>query len=187
MKEIHALVASQNHIKAMAAEDGLRMIFDTAQMIKVELSEQSIVSNVREQPISMKESSEGALHRLSKIRSIGSYTFYIAVEGGIFNVDTPQGSEWFEAACVAAAGPENNQKPAIAYGPAYPIPNNFVSHLREGKDLNQVMEIETGIKEAGKALGFDGWLTDGKLDRQQSSAIAVMLAIAKLKHDGLSL
>lgn len=72
--------------------------------------------------------------------------------------------------------------PVIAFGPAFPVPQRFIQHLLAGHDLNYAMEHETGMVEAGKGLGFNGWLTNNQINRQQASAEAVLLALHGLRH-----
>jgi non-canonical (house-cleaning) NTP pyrophosphatase len=57
-----------------------------------------------------------------------------------------------------------------------------MKHLLEGKDLNEAMEAETGIKEAGKDVGFNGWISKNTITRKDANIQAVLLAIAGLEH-----
>jgi inosine/xanthosine triphosphatase len=181
MDKIRVLVASQNRIKALSAKDALE-IFAAGQVIKVTKPEFEVTSLVADQPMSLQESAAGALNRLNQVRKIDGYTYYIAIEGGAFPVDTPAGTIWYEAACAAVVGTNQAAVPSVAFGPAYPIPKRIARHLHEGKDLNEAMELETGITEIGKAGGFNGWLTDGNLNRRVGSAQAVLLALYGLKY-----
>jgi inosine/xanthosine triphosphatase len=173
------LVASQNQIKAEAVREAFRRLLDEA--VNVQLSNDEIDSGVSSQPLSLEETARGALNRLNAITAVPGYDYYVAIEGGIYAVELPVGKHWYESACAAVKS-SASQNPCVAYGPAYPVPDQFIRHLEAGKDLNEAMEAETGIKEAGKGIGFNGWLTNGKLDRMSASAEAVLLAIAGLEH-----
>lgn len=174
------LVASQNRVKAMAAHDALSLFGGGT--YETDLSQTPIQSGVREQPLSLEETATGAINRLIQARKVGGYSYYVAIEGGIYSVDTPTGTMWYESAC-AAVSDDKTHTPSVAFGPAYPIPRNIIRHVHEGKDLNEAMEIETGIAEIGNSVGFNGWLTDGKLDRQAASAQAVLMALYGLEHE----
>jgi inosine/xanthosine triphosphatase len=175
MKEdLKVLVASQNKVKQLAVEDAFGIF--TKQPSLVEMSTQPIDSNVSLQPLELEETALGALNRLSAILQMTSgYDYYVAIEGGAYKVDLPKQEQWYESACAAIS--KNDCEPVIAYGPAYPIPSAIAKHLPEGKDLTQAMENETGIADIGNREGFNGWLTDGQLDRRTASSQAVLLAL----------
>lgn len=171
---ISALVASQNEIKRLAVIQGLTDFYEDDDLL-VDLASQEIKSGVRDQPLSLKETRLGVINRLEAIKSLGEYMVYAAVEGGVHKVE----DRWYETAC---AGVIIDDQLGLAFGVDYPIPHNIAQNIEKGMDLNQAMEIETGLKEIGKAGGFNGWLTDGKLDRQQASAQAIYLALCDIKH-----
>jgi inosine/xanthosine triphosphatase len=177
MAVTRVLVASKNKIKGLAAEDAFRIFLNDA--LEIHLSTKEIDSGVPNQPISLEQSAEGSLNRLQAITGEPGYDYYVAIEGGMFKVETPDGTKWFEAACAAVGA---NNKRCIAYGPGYPVPERFAAHIVNGKDLNEAMEYEIGVKEIGSSGGFNGWLTEENLDRQKGSAQAVILALYGLRH-----
>lgn len=176
------LVASRNHIKALATQDALHIFSNETYVVK--LAETEIASRVSAQPMSLEETTRGALQRLEQIRKIPGFVLYIAIEGGAYNIKPGANKErWYESACAAVADNRGGY-PSVAYGPSYPIPPKIAEHLVQGKDLNEAMEEEIGVPEIGKAEGFNGWLTEGKLDRRAGSAQAVLLALYGLKRSG---
>lgn len=173
------LVASRNKVKGAAVHEAFaRFLDETAEVI---LSENEVDSGVSSQPVSLAETATGALNRLSQIRKTRGYDYYVAIEGGVYNVGMPIGMRWYESTCAAISLADS--EPSVAYGPAYPIPRRFVNHLMAGKDMNEAVAIETGIEAIGRGMGFNGWLTDNQIDRQKSSAEAVLLALHGLKHE----
>lgn len=173
------LVASQNKIKAAAVHEAFARLLN--EVADVHLAKGDIKSGVSDQPMSLTETATGALNRLENIVSTPGYDYYVAIEGGVYSVDTPAGEKWYESACAAVV--HEHSKPELAYGPAYPVPESFIAHLKAGKDLNEAMSVETGIQEAGKGAGFNGWLTDNRIDRQKASADAVLLALYGLRQE----
>ncbi|CAN5633013.1 inosine/xanthosine triphosphatase [soil metagenome] len=175
---MEVLVASRNNVKAEAVHEAFARFFN--EVVNVQLSDVEIDSGVNDQPNSLEETALGAINRLKAIGNISDYDYYVAIEGGTYRVNTPSGECWFESACAAIT--TTGSKPIIAFGPAYPIPERFVGHLKQGMNLNKAMEIETGIQEAGNGAGFNGWLTDNQIDRQKASAEAVLLALYGLRQ-----
>lgn len=175
---IQVLVASQNPVKADAVLEAFEKYF--GETVSVALASSHVDSGVGAQPLTLIETALGALNRLAAISGTKGYDYYIAIEGGMYCLVLPAGERWFESACAAVQEP--GSQPQVAYGPAYPVPNRFVQHIVAGKDLTQAVEAETGIKDIGKGAGFNGWLTKNTLTRKDSSAQAVLLAIAGLEH-----
>lgn len=175
------IIASQNNIKSLAAQDAFKIFTDKEYAFV--LADTEISSGVSDQPNTLSETATGALNRLSQIRKAGGYAFYIAIEGGTYGVDTPVGTLWYESACAAVADHNASSTPSVAFGPAFPVPRRIIRHVSEGLDLNQAMELETGIAEIGSSVGFNGWLTDNKLDRQAASSQAVLLALYGMAHE----
>ena len=176
MEEMSVLVASQNLIKQAATEDAFRQLHDD-KLLSVDLSEVAIESGVSDQPLSLEESSQGVLNRINKIKNVGGYTMYVAIESGAYKV----GDDWYESAC-AAVKDANDYFVSISYGPAYCIPKSISVYLESGFDLNHAMEVETGLADTGKAGGFNGWLTGGKIDRRAASSLAIQMALYGMKH-----
>ncbi|MDB5185836.1 MAG: hypothetical protein JWL85_359 [Candidatus Saccharibacteria bacterium] len=176
-----ALVASKNSVKVLAAEDALKIF--CGETVMIEGSSLDIDTGVRDQPVSLIETTTGALNRLEAIKSIPGYDFYIAIEAGAYQVETPLGTMWYACACAAVVD-DSASTPSLAFGPGAPLPYNLVRHLEEGKDLNDAMAIETGHQDTGKSGGFYSWFTDGNITRRSSSAEAVLVALYGLKRGG---
>jgi len=177
MSELHAMIASGNAIKQLAATDALTSFYPTEHVV-VDLCPEPIASGVRDQPLSLEETTQGVRNRLNFIKQFGGYSLYIAIEGGAYKVD----ADYYESACAGVYFPDTKHV-SIGYGPGYPIPSKIARHLAEGLDLNQAMEIETGIAEIGKMGGFNGWLTDGAIDRRRGSSEAVLMALFSSRHE----
>ncbi len=175
--KLKILVASRNKIKKLAVEDAFRQF--TNADFEVFLSDNEVDSGVNAQPLTQKETAEGAINRLRALGERNEYNYLVAIEGGAFNVILPSGQKWFEAGCAAVLS-KAAKNPSVAFAPAYPIPEEFVKYLKSGKDLTEAMEIVTGIPNTGAAAGFNGWLTQGKIDRRAGSALAVLLALYEL-------
>lgn len=177
---IKVLVASRKEVKKLSAMDAFKTF--SGQKAEFYLSDAEVPTGVSDQPMSLFETAQGALNRLEHIRGQEGYDYYVAIEGGAYEVELPTGIVWFESACAAVVTKDRRQKPSVAFSPAYPIPEAIMVHLRAGKDLNAAMEIETGVKDVGKKGGFNGWLTQEQLDRRKGSGLAVLVALHGLKH-----
>lgn len=178
MGETRVLVASQNEVKAEATKSAFETFLGHEAIVM--LSTQKINSGVSDQPLSLEETALGALNRIASIKKEQGYAYYVAIEGGTYKVEIGSKTHWFESACAVIQ--KHDTDPSIAYGPAYPVPDNLAGHIEKGLDLNQAMELETGIKEIGSSVGFNGWLTDNQIDRKTASAEAVLMALHGLNH-----
>lgn len=174
---VTALVASKNAVKHAAVHDA----FETFGLRGITVSgpTRSIESGVRDQPLTLEEAMNGATNRLDAIRTDDSHDYYVAIESGVHRVE----GHWFESTCIALAGADRDTAPHIAYTPSFPVPPMLAAHLEKDEDLNQAMKAETGIIEAGQKGGFDGWLTDGAIDRKAATSIAVRIALHSLHKE----
>ncbi len=173
------LVASQNEIKRLAVVDAYTEIYPEDVPVVVS-SPLEIRSGVRDQPLSLQEIALGVHNRIGNARAqkIGRFSTFVAIESGCYRTK----NRWFEVACAGVTG--RNGRISIAYGPSYPVPESFVPLLKQGKDLNEIMEEKTSMKEAGKGIGFNGWLA-GRFDRRHASAMAVYLALCSERTQDL--
>jgi inosine/xanthosine triphosphatase len=168
------LVASQNHVKAAAAENAFtRLGYPN---LKVEMAPDKVESGVGRQPVSFEETMQGALNRLEIARNLGRFSFYAAIESGVHKI----GGKWFEAAC-AAVSDDHSEQPFVGFGRLFLLPPHFSDHIEKDRSLNQAMLAETGIEKAGEEGGFVGWFTEGAIDRAEASSHAVEQALYAMR------
>lgn len=168
-------VASKNPVKLAAVKQAFREYFPTKD---IEIVATAVNSGVSDQPMSAKETTMGACIRAQNILDDGA-DIAIGIEGGL-NTMKLNGEEYAFEQTWACVLDRKTGLSEIGSGPAYPLPHNVIALIKQGKTLTDAMASEYGTIDLGKKEGYNGWLSDGKLDRITSSKIAVFLALCAL-------
>ncbi len=165
-------------MKLEAAQNAFVMQFPKEEIL---FHTMSVPSGVSDQPMSPEETALGAYNRAKNCQKEG-VRFSVGIEGGL-NFVALNGQEHAYEQTWACVLDRVTGEYEIGSGPAYPIPPNLLAHLRDGKTLNDAMEIEYNLKDIGKKEGYNGWLSNNQLDRVESSKIAVYLALCGLMKE----
>jgi len=132
-----------------------------------------VESGVSAQPLSLEETIRGAINRAKKaIEQIRDADEGVGVEAGFFNLL----DKTFDVQIAAIIDRENN----ITYGlsPAFQIPPLFVDKiLKEGIELEVVVDNYFGTKDIGIKGGFISILTKNKITREELTELAVAMAL----------
>ncbi len=168
-------VASKNPVKVAAAKKAFEEYFPDETIEYVSLSTDS---GVGKQPMNATETATGACRRAENARDSGA-DFAVGIEGGLSVVTLDNQEYAFEQtwACILDTKTGLSE---IGSGPAYPLPHNVVVLIKQGKTLTDAMAIEYGTIDLGANDGFNGWLSNNKIDRTEASKIAVFLALCGL-------
>lgn len=169
---IEAIVGSKNPVKIKAFNDTLERIFPNHQINCRGVDAPSLVA---EQPMTEKETCEGAMNRVYYCQSHYSADFYAAMEGGVDNFE--YGPSTFAFVVVAT-----NDKKQVGRSANLPIPQSVFDQLQKGKELGPLMDELFGtsnIKQKGGAIGL---LTNGLETRAGNYTQALTLAMAPFLH-----
>lgn len=132
-----------------------------------------VKSGVSAQPLSLEETMRGAINRARKaIERVRDADEGVGVEAGFFNIL----DKTFDVQIAAIIDRENN----ITYGlsPAFQIPPLFVDKiLKEGIELEVVVDNYFGTKDIGIKGGFISILTKNKITREELTELAVAMAL----------
>ncbi len=166
-------VGSTNPIKIEAVRRGFaRLGLEGNQAIAVRGCE--TCSGVAEQPLSRREIREGALWRgYRALQLLPTAAYGVGAEGGAYE---DEDGSWQECAAIAVINRAGIER--LAYTASMPLPPRIVGHLRDGRDLNEAVEAETGIAQIGKDQGFWGYMTLGGVSRMEGYAMGVAFALA---------
>ncbi|MGI2257934.1 inosine/xanthosine triphosphatase [Shewanella sp. GXUN23E] len=172
---INLIVGSTNPVKVQAAKEAFKLQFPGAQIIATGLS---APSKVADQPMTTKETRDGAVNRVEYCRARTDADYYLAMEGGVDMFE--DGPATFAYVAVAT-------RDALSVGRSanLPLPGCVYEALEQGEELGHVMDRlfnTTNIKQAGGAIGL---LTNGIATRGSIYTQAILLAMAPLMHQEL--
>jgi inosine/xanthosine triphosphatase len=174
MKAVRVVVGSTNPTKIEGVRKAFLQYFDS-----VEVSGKEVDSSVSSQPFD-DEVVKGAINRAKAAYSDG-FDFSVGIEAGLFRMkDAITGFIDFQVAAIF-----DGERFSIGFGPGFEYPPIVVQSVLKGKEVGDVMEEITGIKDLGERFGAIHVLSKGAISRSELSRIAVTMALVPFlnSHD----
>ncbi|MBD8069011.1 DUF84 family protein [Bacillus sp. PS06] len=151
---LHIAIGTKNPTKVNAVKKGF-------EGIEAEFYPCAVSSGVSPQPFSDKETIEGAINRARHSLQQEAADIGIGLEGGV--VETEYGL----FLCNWGALIDKNDTPIIAGGARISLPKEFEQHLRDGRELGEVMADYTMKRNISTKEGAIGIFTNGYIDRTE--------------------
>jgi inosine/xanthosine triphosphatase len=134
-------------------------------------------SGVSDQPMSDAECVIGAKNRAINALSKNPQAVYgIGLEGGIDEVS----GEWYD--CGWCAITDQNGAIGLASSARIPTPGPIMKHIRQGKELGEVIDILFNRVNVKQAEGHFGLMTNNAVTRTDGYMHAVCLAFSRFLH-----
>ncbi|MFA3792452.1 inosine/xanthosine triphosphatase [Aliiglaciecola sp. SL4] len=169
---IVAVVGSKNPVKVKAFKDTLARIYPHKQIECRGVDAPSLVS---EQPMSEKETYQGAFNRVNFCQSHFDADFYAAMEGGVDNFT-------YGPATFAFVVVSTDAKLQVGRSANLPIPESVFQQLQQGEELGPLMDQLFGTSNVKQKGGAIGLLTNGLETRGGNYTQALTLAMAPFLH-----
>lgn len=171
------IVASTNPVKIMAALDGFRRMFPTAQF---EAQGVTIPSGVSDQPMTDVETRRGAFNRATSARQeFPRAQYWVGIEGGVEDDGTlMQAFAW-----VTVLSRERSGESRTA---TFTLPGEIAWLVRQGVELGEADDRIFGRANSKQNNGAVGILTADVIDRTVYYEHAVILALIPFKNPALS-
>ncbi|KAK3190684.1 hypothetical protein K4F52_003375 [Lecanicillium sp. MT-2017a] len=176
------IVASKNPVKVGAAQDGFQRMFPH---LTFDVRSVSVPSGVPDQPLTDKETFQGALNRARGARDAEpNAEYWIGLEGGIDSDPKSVGDGLIQSfAWIAIVGKDG--KEGKARTATYFLPEETAKLLRGGMELGHADDQVHGRTNSKQKSGSVGILTDDVICRQSYYAEAVILALVPFKNTHL--
>ena len=159
-KCIHVASRNKNKINAV------REVFPSYQVKGMECK-----SGVREQPLSLDETIEGAIFRAKSV--FGDCEYSVGIEDGIAPVPFTH-SGYMNFCCCAVY---DGKWVFLGLGPAFEYPPQCTKRVvDEGITISEAFSPISNKPEIGYEEGIIGWLTSGKISRKDYTKHAVEMA-----------
>ena len=171
------IVASKNPVKIEAAKNGFTRMFNYGKFNFTGISVPSLVSD---QPMSNKETLQGAINRVENAsKAEPDADYWIGIEGGLDEGEN--GMETFAWIVV------KDKEGKIGKGKtgSFFLPNEVAKLVKEGKELGDADDIVFGLKNSKQANGSVGILTGDVLTRTTFYEPAVILALIPFRNQSL--
>ena len=166
-------VASNNPVKIEATVSGFQKMFPDEQF-KVESA--AVSSGVSDQPMSNKETLQGAINRVNNgFQSKPDADYWVGIEGGIEYENS-------EMAAFAWVVIKSKRLTGKAKSGTFFLPKKVVQKILEGKEMGLANDIVFKQKNSKQNLGAIGILTQNVINRTQLYEHAIMLALVPFKN-----
>jgi len=168
------IVGSEKKPKILSAAKSFAAAFPADE---IEVSGVQTNSAVSSHPTSAEESLAGALNRVQHAKQlVPGADFYVGIEGGLLQV----GDHAWELSYVVVMDSSGKSSTGLSAG--IEIRGEILRQIRNGIELNDVLDLGFGIKSSGNANGFYGITTNDLVTRQSATEQAVLFALAPFLH-----
>ncbi len=162
-------VGTGNRIKVNAVRNVVSKFYS-----KVRIKGVPVDSEVPSEPFETKVVL-GAINRA--ISSIKDADFGVGIEAGLFWIEPIK--DYVDVQCCAVV--DKAGRLTFGQGPGFSYPPTIVAMVKQGMTVGQAMERLTGIKGMGSKHGAIGYLSDGKVIREEITRVAVFMAFLPRK------
>lgn len=172
------VVASQNPVKINAALEGFQRVFPDKTFAA---SGVSVATGVADQPMTSRETMQGALNRAQNACDAQpDADYWIGIEGGI--EDTDLGMQCFAWVIILGQGERVGRgQTAVFY-----LPIEVAELVRDGIELGHADDQVFKRDNSKQKNGAIGILTDDAVDRTSYYVQAVIMALVAFKNATLS-
>jgi inosine/xanthosine triphosphatase len=166
MKKI--IVASKNPVKINSVKKGFEKTFPKEEFV---FQGVSVPSGVSDQPMSEKETLQGAINRSNNAKeNFPDADFWVGIEGGLQEMNGEmECNAWI---VISSKDLQGKSKTATFF-----LPKKIVELIHQGKELGEADDIVFGHSNSKQKMGSVGILTKGVIDREKYYVEAVVLAL----------
>ncbi|MGM0580903.1 MAG: inosine/xanthosine triphosphatase [Bacteroidota bacterium] len=165
---LKVIIASKNPVKIEATKAAFQRKFPDQSF---EYEGVSVPSDVSDQPMTHKETQEGAYNRADNAKTkFPEADYWVGIEGGIH--DDEFGMQAFAWVVVLSKSISNRAQTAIFY-----LPAAIAKLVRSGIELGEADDIYFGRTNSKQKDGAVGILTNGEIDRKAYYEHAMIMAL----------
>ena len=169
----NVVIASKNPVKINATEKAFEDVFTDS----FEFEGISTDSLVSDQPLSDKETLQGATNRLKNVQHVKA-DYYVSIEGGIDLLDNN-----YEAFAWVVIS--DNNKISKAKTATFPLPLKISDLIKQGYELGEADDIVFNRSNSKQKNGAVGILTDNLINRTDYYKHAIILALIPFTNSKL--
>ncbi|MDU0353711.1 inosine/xanthosine triphosphatase [Paraglaciecola aquimarina] len=162
------VVGSTNPVKINAVKQAIIRVFN---LDEVECMGLNAPSGVAEQPMTIEETKQGALNRVSYCQANEKANYYAAIEGGVDEFD--YGPRTFAYIVIS-----NGKHLSVSRSSMLPLPPAVYQALQQGEELGPLMDKLFNTQNVKQKQGAIGLLTNGQATRESNYTHACILAMA---------
>ncbi len=168
-------IGSVNPVKVKGVRTAFEQFFTIGKVHSKKVS-----TSVGNQPMGLDKIIKGALERATDSLE-PDCDYGVGVEAGFYLLN----NEPFDVEVSYII--EKNGSHSYGLSPSFPIPRKIYDAIVKGmfNELEEAVELLTGVERIGEREGFIGFLTKGRLERYVLSYTATIMALVKLLNKEL--
>ncbi|MGJ3233560.1 MULTISPECIES: inosine/xanthosine triphosphatase [Marivirga] len=168
------IIASKNPVKIEATQAGFHRMFKNESFVFEGIS---VPSEVRDQPMSNKETLDGARNRAKNAKDqFPNAEYWVGIEGGIH--DDVFGMQAFAWIVILS-----NEKLSQAQTAIFYLPEPIANMVRGGVELGAADDQYFGRSNSKQKDGAVGILTKGEIDRKAYYEHAMVMALIPFRKE----
>ena len=167
-------VGTHNPVKVRATRNVLEKIYTTVDVEGIEVD-----SGVRDQPIGLDETIQGAMNR-ARNAFIG-VDLSVGIESGLLAVPHSITGYLDLQWCAIYDG----ERTTLGVSAGFEYPPTVVEEVLKGQEVGEVMDRVTGVEKLGQKTGAVSILTRGLLDRTGNTEQCVLMAMIPRMNEGV--
>lgn len=172
---LKVIVTSHNPVKIAAVREAFSVQFPNREVKFIPLN---VDSGVSEQPMTDKETRQGALNRVANARAEApDADFWVGLEGGL---------DFFEGKLMAFAWmavSDRHGRDSATRTVTLPLPPQVQELVREGLELGEANDRVFSTLNSKQGGGAFGLLTDGLMTREGVYTQTLVLALIPFVHE----
>lgn len=170
-----AIVASKNPVKIDCTRQALTLAYPSDDLA---IEGVSVPSGVSDQPMTDKETLQGAINRASNAQKDHQGDFHIGIEGGV--ADDGQVMTAFAWVVILSNGQVGKARTST-----FELPQKIAELVRQGVELGHADDLIFKRDNSKQKDGAVGILTNGIVDRTEYYKQAVLLALIPMLNRAL--
>ncbi|RLE61773.1 MAG: inosine/xanthosine triphosphatase [Thermoprotei archaeon] len=170
-KDLRVAVGSVNPVKVLAVKQALELL-----NIKADILSCSVRTSVGPQPIGLKKTMQGAIERGCYAQNVCNSDWGIGIEAGLIDFPgTISGYMDFQI-CVIV---DKEKRITIGVSMGFEFPTKVIGGVLKGvyREIEEGMEVLSGIRQIGEKMGAIGFLSKGTISRLDITRESVISAL----------
>jgi len=161
------VVGSENPAKIKATKNIFERIYGTVDIVSFDVD-----SGVPSQPFGINETIKGAVNRARGAYS-ADFDFSVGIESGL--METPNSiSGYIDLQWCAIF---DGEKTTLGVSAGFEYPPCVIKEVLDGKEVGDVMDNVTGVRDLGEKTGAVNYLSKGMLNRTENTEQCLLMAM----------
>lgn len=163
-------IGSDNPVKISAVKKAFNKVWPKTKFDFVGIK---VSSGVSHQPMSDRETIQGATNRARRARDFAKADFGVGLEGGIQKI----GNKWFDCGWIVVMDKKGNT--GVGSSLRMHVPRIMMTYVKKGMEIGTIDDMLFNVKNSKKGTGHFGLMSNNLITREKGYIEAVISALAR--------